>query len=82
MDGGWAIVGLGGGWGEGEAEACDLQHPVRNFVRCAIPADADKSVEQRHGASHLARVARVLSYERRDLNARCLKDWKHRIQSR
>ena len=50
-------------------------------MRRAISTDADKPVEQRHSASHFARVARVLSYERRDLNARSLKDWQHRIQS-
>ena len=51
-------------------------------MRRAVPTDADKPVEQRHSASHFARVARVLSYERRDLNARSLKDWQHRIQCR
>ena len=51
-------------------------------MRRAISTDADKPVEQRHSASHFARVARVLSYECRDLNARSLKDWQHRIQSR
>ena len=51
-------------------------------MRRAISTDADEPVEQRHGASHFARMTRVLSYERRDLNARSLKDWQHRIQSR